>query len=262
MPPSHKANEKSKAHQDVQQFYGDAADSPQAELCCPTRLDPADTAHIPQAVIERFYGCGSPVQEAQIKAGETFLDLGSGAGIDCFIAAKKVGASGQVIGVDMTERMLRVAEDNKQVVADKLGYDVVTFKEGYLEKIPVDDQTVDILTSNCVINLSPDKPAVFREMHRVLKEMGRFTISDIISEAEVPQSMKDDPVLWGECLSGALTESDLLACAKDAGFYHVAILSKDLWKELDGNRFYTITLSGYKSQQPEVQACAPSRGCC
>ncbi|MDX1584767.1 MAG: methyltransferase domain-containing protein, partial [Thermoanaerobaculia bacterium] len=148
----------------MREFYGDAADTPQEELCCPTKYDDTAIDHIPTDVIDRFYGCGSPMTTAGIEEGETVVDLGSGAGIDVFIAAKFVGSTGKSIGVDMTDRMLSVARENQPKVADALGYDSVEFREGYLEEIPVEDSTVDLVTSNCVINLSPDKPRVFEEM--------------------------------------------------------------------------------------------------
>src|SRR4029079_4629082 len=130
------------------------------------------------------------------KAGETVLDLGSGAGIDVFIAAKFVGETGRAIGVDMTDRMLAVAPENKPLVASALGYDVVEFREGFLEKIPVESKTVDLVTSNCVVNLSPDKPRVFEEIWRVLKDHGCIVVSDIVSEIDVPPHLKVNQQLW------------------------------------------------------------------
>ncbi|MBI3494120.1 MAG: radical SAM protein, partial [Acidobacteria bacterium] len=160
----------------VREFYGHAAEEPQAELCCPVRPDESDLAHIPREVVERFYGCGSPVTAAALAPGETMVDLGSGAGIDCFIAAKKVGSQGRVYGIDMTEAMLNVANDCRPRVAGTLGWDVVEFRRGFLESIPIDDSTADVVTSNCVVNLSPDKPKVFREIWRVLKDHGRAVV--------------------------------------------------------------------------------------
>ena len=153
----------------VQDYYGKAAQKPREDLCCPTSYPTEDIGHIPQEVIDRFYGCGSPMSLAGINEGETVVDLGSGAGIDCFIAAKKTGATGNVIGVDMTDDMLKVANDSKSQVGSNLGYENVEFRKGFLEEIPVENKSVDLITSNCVINLSPDKRAVFREMIRVLK---------------------------------------------------------------------------------------------
>ena len=233
----------------VREFYGQAAEKPQAELCCPTRPDENDLAHIPKEVVERFYGCGSPVTAAALALGETMIDLGSGAGIDCFIAAKKVGAQGRVYGIDMTDQMLAVARECQPKVAEALGYDAVEFRRGYLEQIPVEGAAADVITSNCVINLSPDKPRVFREIWRALKDHGRVVIADIVSDREVPPRMRADGQLWGECISGALTEEALLASLERAGFYGVSVLQKSFWKQVQDCTFYSVTVRGYKFEK-------------
>jgi len=234
----------------VQEFYGQAAEEPQKELCCPTKFNEEEVAHIPKDVIERFYGCGSPVSDARPQPGEVYVDLGSGAGIDCFIAAKYVGAAGRVIGVDMTDRMLEVALANRPKVAQALGgYDVVDFRKGYLEAIPVEDKTADIVTSNCVINLSPDKPKVFAEIWRILKDHGRAVIADIVSDREVPPRLKVNERLWGECIVGALTEDQFLAMLEQAGFYGLSVLKKTYWKAIDDYNFYSVTVQGFKFEK-------------
>ena len=238
-----------KSRRVVQEFYGKAAEEPQASLCCPTHYDQSDISHIPQEVIDRFYGCGSPVTMASLAPGETSIDLGSGGGIDCFIAAKKVGPAGKVIGVDMTDQMLTLANRNKQPVADNLGYDVVEFRCGYLEQIPVESRTADLITSNCVINLSPDKKAVFREMWRVLKDHGRIVVSDIVSEETVPSHLRVNRMLWGACIAGALTEEEFLVYLERAGFYGLQVLKKTYWKEVEGYKFYSVTVRGYKFEK-------------
>ena len=235
----------------VRAFYGDAADQPKAELCCPTKYDDSAVSHIPQEVLDRFYGCGSPMATAGIVAGETVVDLGSGAGIDVFIAAKLVGPEGRAIGVDMTDRMLSVARDNQPKVAAALGFDVVEFREGFLEKIPVDARSVDLVTSNCVVNLSPDKPRVFEEIWRVLKDHGRVLISDIVSETEVPPHLKTNAALWGECIVGALTQERFLAELERAGFYGLEVLSKSYWKDVEGHPFFSVTVRGRKFEKRE-----------
>jgi MoaA/NifB/PqqE/SkfB family radical SAM enzyme/SAM-dependent methyltransferase len=240
-----------KTREMVQSFYGKAAEEPQKELCCPVNYDAEDLSHIPEEVLERFYGCGSPMSLAMLKPGETVVDLGSGGGIDCFIAAKKTGPEGRVIGVDMTDSMLAVANRNKEPVAGNLGFDVVEFRKGYLESIPVEDQTVDLLTSNCVINLSPDKKKVFAEMWRVLKDHGRIVLSDIIAEDPVTARLALNPQLWGECISGSLTQDEFLAFLEQAGFYGLEILNKTFWKEVEGNPFYSLTVKGYKFEKKE-----------
>ena len=235
----------------VREFYADAAQEPQEELCCPVQPNQEDLAHIPTQVVERFYGCGSPVADAGIREGETTLDLGSGAGIDVFIAARRVGPKGKAIGIDMTDEMLDVARQCRPVVASNLGYDVVEFHKGFLEQVPVEDKSVNLVTSNCVVNLSPDKKRVFAEMWRVLKDHGRIVIADIVSEEEVPPHQRKDPRLWGECISGALTEEELLAYLERAGFYGLQVLKKTFWKEVEGHRFYSVTVRGYKFHKTE-----------
>ncbi|MBI4264664.1 MAG: methyltransferase domain-containing protein [Acidobacteria bacterium] len=233
----------------VREFYGHAAEQPQAELCCPVRPDAEDLAHIPPEVVERFYGCGSPVSAAAPQAGETLVDLGSGAGIDCFIASRRVGRDGRVCGVDMTDQMLAVARECQPTVAAALGYDNVEFRRGLLERVPLDDGVADIVTSNCVINLSPDKPAVFREIWRVLKDHGRLVIADIVSDTEVPPALRADGQLWGECISGALSEDGLFSALERAGFYGVTLLKKSVWREVQGTRFYSVTVRGFKFEK-------------
>jgi MoaA/NifB/PqqE/SkfB family radical SAM enzyme/SAM-dependent methyltransferase len=233
----------------VREFYGAAAETPQVELCCPTKYDADAVAHIPRDVLDRFYGCGSPMASAAIQPGETVVDLGSGAGIDVFIAARFVGPTGRAIGVDMTDRMLAVAWENQPRVAAALGYDVVEFREGFLEQIPVDSRSVDLVTSNCVVNLSPDKSRVFEEAWRILKDHGRIVISDIVSEREVPPHLKVNPRLWGECLVGALTQDAFIAELERAGFYGLTILKRSYWKEVEGYPFFSVTVQGFKYEK-------------
>lgn len=233
----------------VREFYAKAARTPQAELCCPIKFDDSTIAHIPKEVVDRFYGCGSPVVLGDLKPGETFVDLGSGAGIDCFIAAKLVGGSGRVIGVDMTDPMLEVANRNRPLVAQNLGYDAVEFRKGFLESVPVDSKWADLVTSNCVINLSPDKPKVFSEIWRILKECGRAVIADIVSDKPVPPRLKVNPRLWGECTVGALTQEEFYAQLQEAGFYGLSILKKGYWKTIEGYDFYSVTIQGFKFEK-------------
>ena len=233
----------------VREFYGDAAATPQAELCCPTKYDDSAISHIPKDVLDRFYGCGSPMSSAGVKADEVVVDLGSGAGIDVFIAAKFVGPNGKAIGVDMTDRMLHVARENQPRVAEALGYDAVEFREGFLEQIPVESKSVDLVTSNCVVNLSPDKPLVFAEMWRVLKDHGRILISDIVSERVVPPHLKVNPRLWGECLAGTLTQEEFISALERAGFYGIEVLKKSYWKDVEGYPFFSVTVRAWKFEK-------------
>lgn len=233
----------------VSDFYGDAAESPQPALCCPGSYPMEDSAHIPKEVLEIAYGCGSPVGLAGIREGEVMVDLGSGGGIDCFIASKKAGAKGKVVGIDMTDRMLNQAHLWKEKVVENLGYDNIAFKKGYLEDIPLPDRFADLITSNCVINLSPDKKQVFVEMWRVLKDFGRIVISDTITEEALPEGMRANPRLWGECVSGALTEREYLAKLEQAGFYGLSVVKKTLWKKVEGYRFFSAVIRGYKFEK-------------
>ncbi len=230
----------------VRAFYGAAAVAPKADLCCPVRPSEEDLRHVPKDVVDRFYGCGSPVQDAALRPGETYLDLGSGAGIDVFVGAKYVGPLGRALGVDMTAAMLAVARENQPLVARNLGYDVVAFHEGVLEAVPVADGVVDCVTSNCVVNLSPDKRAVFAEVVRVLKDHGRLVLADIVAERAVPPHLRVNPELWGECLSGALTEDELLAELERAGFVGLEVLKRTFWREVEGHAFWSVTVRAYQ----------------
>lgn len=241
----------------MREYYGAAAVEPKADLCCPVRPPAEELAHIPKEVVDRFYGCGSPVRDAALARGETHLDLGSGAGIDVFIAAKHVGRAGRSTGVDMTDAMLAVAEANRPLVAEKLGYDVVRFAKGVLEALPVGDAEVDCVTSNCVVNLSPDKRAVFGEIWRVLKDHGRLVLADIVAAQVVPPHLRVNPALWGACLSGALTEDELLAELERAGFHGVELLSRTFWREVEGCTFSSVTVRAWK--YPERAAHAGHR---
>ncbi len=188
---------------------------------------------------------------ADLKEGEVMVDLGSGGGIDCFIGARKVGPSGKVVGVDMTDQMLQVANRNKEPVARNLDYDVVEFRKGFLEDVPVENGAADLLTSNCVINLSPQKPKVFAEMWRVLKDHGRIVVSDIVTEAPLPPHLRANEQLLGECIAGALTQDEFLAALERAGFYGLSILKKSFWKEVEGHPIYSVTVRGFKYEKKE-----------
>ncbi|MBE9528060.1 MAG: arsenite methyltransferase [Proteobacteria bacterium] len=172
-------------------------------------------------------GCGNPHAIASLKRGETVLDLGSGGGFDCFLAAKEVGQSGQVIGVDMTTEMLSKARSN----VERTGYENVEFRLGEIEHLPVADGTIDVILSNCVINLSPEKAKVFQETFRVLKPGGRLAISDIVATAELPESVKSDMALFTGCMAGASPVADIESMLKGAGFEEIRIEPKDESRE-------------------------------
>ena len=190
--------------------------------------EPEELANLPEGAILGL-GCGNPVAIAGLEEGETVLDLGSGAGIDCFLAASKVGPTGKVIGVDMTKEMLDLARRN----AEESPYDNVEFREGEIEALPVDDDTVDVIISNCVINLSPDKPAVFREAFRVLKPGGRLMVSDIVLTGELPEDVKGDIYEYVSCIAGASMRDDYLRYIEEAGFSDVEVVEESSYSELD-----------------------------
>ena len=172
-------------------------------------------------------GCGNPQAIAALKPGETVLDLGSGGGFDCFLAANQVGPMGKVIGVDMTPEMIHKAREN----ARKGGYENVEFRLGEIEHLPVADASVDVVLSNCVINLSPDKPSVYQEAFRVLKPGGRLAISDTVATAELPEEARKDLALYCGCIAGAAKIADLKRILSEAGFEDIQIHPKDESRE-------------------------------
>jgi arsenite methyltransferase len=189
-------------------------------------------------------GCGIPTQNAKINAGDIVLDLGSGAGVDVFLAAKAVGMQGKVIGVDMTPEMIAKAWNN----ALKGGYDNVDFRLGDIEDLPVSSECVDVVISNCVINLVPDKKRVFAEIFRVLKPGGYFTISDMVTYGNVPESIRENMELWAGCISGALDRDEYLEIIRQSGFGDISIkklLEYDAYKG-DDYGIASITVEAYK----------------
>ena len=187
--------------------------------------DTPEAAALPDEVTGLSLGCGDPVTLAALQTGQTVLDLGSGGGIDCFLAAQRVGSDGKVIGVDMTPAMLDKARANQK----KLGIENVEFRLGEIEHLPVPDATVDVIISNCVINLSPDKPQVFREAFRVLKSGGKLAVSDIVTDGPLPQAVKSSLSAWAGCVAGALDVQEYIAAIEAAGF--VDVQSKPVYFE-------------------------------
>ena len=272
----------------VKERYSSGAECCEPALCCPVDYDPQYLKAIPPEVIERDYGCGDPSKH--LRAGETVLDLGSGTGKICFIAAQVVGATGRVIGVDMTDAMLEVARRNAPVVAERIGFANVEFRKGRIQDLALDlerldaelkarpiadahaflragelaaelrvrhplvaDDAVDVVVSNCVLNLVEGraKRQLFEEIFRVLRKGGRAVISDIVSDEEVPLAMQNDPELWSGCISGALTESGFVRAFVEAGFYGVRILQRDAepWRTVQGIEFRSVTIEAFKGKQ-------------
>lgn len=215
-------------------------------------------------------GCGLPTQFAKIKKGDTVIDLGSGAGNDCFIARHECGAEGKVIGIDFTDAMINKAREN----TEKLGFNNVEFRQGDIEKLPVGGNKADVIVSNCVLNLVPDKEKVFKEMIRVLKPKGHFSVSDIVLVGELPDKWKETAEMYAGCVSGAIQKTDYIGFAKQAGFKNLTIqkekiitIPEDILERYfskeeianyknSGTGIYSITLYGEK---PET-CCEP--GCC
>jgi ubiquinone/menaquinone biosynthesis C-methylase UbiE len=272
----------------VRERYQEGARSQVPELCCPIDYDQKHLEVIPDEVLERDYGCGDPSRH--LEEGEIVLDLGSGTGKICFIAVQVVGPTGAVIGVDMTPDMLQVARNAAPLVAERLGYSNVEFRRGRIQDLSLDldhfeeilsrqpitdveslmsaqaqadelrrsqplvaDESVDVVISNCVLNLvdNAHKTAMFREIHRVLRRGGRAVISDIVSDEPVPETMQNDPELWSGCISGALTESGFLEAFEAAGFFGIRILERqrEPWRTVNGIEFRSLTVEAFKGKE-------------
>jgi len=190
--------------------------------CCSAEssLYPADLlATLPDDESTVSYGCGDPITLASLELGQTVLDLGSGAGLDCFFAAKKVGETGHVIGVDMTPEMIERARSS----AKRLNIQNVEFRQGYLEDLPVESNSVDVIISNCVINLAPEKSKVFAEAFRVLKPGSKFAVSDIVTDGPLPEAIKKSLSAWAGCVAGAVESKDYIAMMETVGFTNISI---------------------------------------
>jgi arsenite methyltransferase len=226
---------KADIHKRVQDHYGRLAEkslelnvinsccgSDEDGCCNNSALYDADLSSLPEDLVSFSLGCGDPITLAGLKPGQYVLDLGSGGGLDCFLAAEKVGPLGKVIGVDMTPPMITKANQNKE----KLGIENVEFRLGQIEAMPVDSDSIDVIISNCVINLSPDKRAVFNEAFRVLKPGGRLAVSDIVTQGHFSAEERANIDAWSECVTGAEEVSDYVAALKSAGFTQISIRDK------------------------------------
>jgi arsenite methyltransferase len=241
-----KMAEKTILHEIIQEHYAAAAQGTcDCGECCSDASASVRWVDYPQQGVEVLkeadlgLGCGIPTLFAEIKPGETVLDLGSGAGIDVFLAANKVGSDGFVIGVDMTPEMISKA----QGIAAKAGVKNVDFRLGYLENLPVDDDSVDLALSNCVINLVPDKQRVFAELFRVLRPGGRFVISDTVTYGPVPEETRKDMALWAGCIAGASDQDEYLEIIREAGFSEVTIFAAPEFDYLRGENYGLASLT-------------------
>ena len=205
-------------HEVVRERYGALAGQ-DGNCCSPGLYDAALLTDLPAEVTELSLGCGNPLEGAALQPGETVLDLGSGAGIDCFLAARAVGPAGRVIGVDMTPAMLARAEAARA----RMGLTQVEFREGQIEDLPLESDSVDVILSNCVINLTPDKAPVFHEAWRVLKPGGRLAVSDIVSAGAFAPELLADREKWAECVTGAIPLEDYTGLMRAAGFVAVEV---------------------------------------
>jgi arsenite methyltransferase len=242
-------------HDVVRERYGNIASTEGAGCCdsdcgCGSEVRLYDSALVeglPAEVTNLSLGCGDPVSIASLKPGEWVLDLGSGGGIDCFLAARQVGPEGYVIGVDMTPQMLEKANAAKA----RMGVTNVEFRRGQIENLPVVDNSIDLVMSNCVINLSPDKAAVFREAFRVLKPGGRVSISDIVTEGDFSADLRADAGKWAECVTGAIDVDIYTGLMREAGFVDIQVVDKanaeDIVPRQPGMpRIYSARISAYK----------------
>ena len=213
-------------HETVREHYAERIKSSAyccgSDSCCApeNNLYPIDLlTTVPADVASTSYGCGDPITLASLKPGQTVLDLGSGAGLDCILAAQKVGEIGRVIGVDMTPEMIERAQAN----AKRVNLKNVEFRHGYLESLPVENNTVDVIISNCVINLSPDKEKVFNEAFRVLAPGGKLAVSDIVTDGPLPKAIKQSLSAWAGCVAGAVEAKDYIGMMKSVGFTNISI---------------------------------------
>ena len=274
--------------QAVQQRYGGAAHEAEMGLCVPVQYDTSLLEVIPDEIIEKDYGCGDPTR--YVHPGETVLDLGSGSGKASYMVSQIVGQQGRVIGVDFTEEMLSLAKRHQVSVGDRLGFHNVEFHRGRIQNLRLDldlvdqylrsnpvrslddlirlrdfeeklsrekpmipDESIDVIVSNCVLNLvrPEDKRQLFFEMYRVLKRGGKIAISDIVSDEPVPDSMKEDPVLWSGCVSGAFQEEELVGCFEADGFYGIRVeeMPSEPYQTVEGIEFRSVTLTAYKGKE-------------
>jgi len=259
-------NDQAKITEAVKEKYGEAASraasggaascgTAPSSACCggdpitSNLYESAQTAGLPQDAVRASLGCGNPTALAQLKPGEIVLDLGSGGGIDVLLSAKRVSPSGKAYGLDMTDEMLALARENQK----KAGVENVEFLKGEIENIPLPESAVDVVISNCVINLSADKDRVFQEAFRVLRPGGRFAVSDVVVKGDVPAEIRRNMELWVGCVAGALRDSEYISKLSNAGFKGVSIEPTRVYKLDDARQFLAAQGIDADSIAPQVE---------
>ncbi len=240
-------------HSSVREFYAQAALAANTDIVNPLAPAQAEADFIPGETRKRSYGCGSPVTDGAPVSGETLVDLGSGSGVECFMASASVGESGKVYGIDMTDEMLALARESGREVAERLGYSNVEFKKGFLEQIPLPDSIADVVISNCVINLSPDKRLTYQEIFRILKPGGRLVVSDIVTDSAIPATIRNNVRYRGECLGGAMQQEELVAMMEAAGFSGIRFIKRFPYRQVEGMDFYSLTYQAICPQEEVVE---------
>jgi arsenite methyltransferase len=259
-------NDQAKITEAVKEKYGEAASrvtsggaascgTAPSSSCCggdpitSNLYESAQTAGLPQGAVLASLGCGNPTALAQLKPGEIVLDLGSGGGIDVLLSAKRVSPGGKAYGLDMTDEMLALARENQK----KAGVENVEFLKGEIENIPLPESAVDVVISNCVINLSADKDRVFQEAFRVLRPGGRFAVSDVVVKGEVPAEIRRNMELWVGCVAGALRDSEYISKLSNAGFQEISIEPTRVYKLDDARQFLAAQGIDADSIAPQVE---------
>jgi arsenite methyltransferase len=246
----------------VRQKYGEAAQRVSSGSCCGASAemsgcspitanlyDSSQQEALPETAVLASLGCGNPTALVHLSAGETVLDLGSGGGIDVLLSARRVGPTGKAYGLDMTDEMLALARENQQ----KAGVENVEFIKGEIENIPLADSSVDVVISNCVINLSGDKDRVLHEAYRVLKPGGRFAVSDVVTRGEVPPQIRQEILLWVGCIAGALQDVEYVNKLKNAGFQAISIEPTRVYAVDDAREFLTGKGVNVEALAPQVE---------
>lgn len=244
----------------VKSFYSDAAGDKKEEILNPVSYNESLISHIPLESRYRGYGCGSPITDADIQKGEHIVDLGCGTGVECFIASRLTGETGRVTGVDMLYPMLELAEKGLAGVSENLGYCNIRFAKGYLEMLPIKDNSADVVISNCVMNLSVNKRRAYSEILRILRPGGRLVISDVVCETEPDPEIRNDETLRGECIAGAMTQRHLLALLEDTGFIGIRLIKRFPYRVVSGHSFFSLTYSTIKPGESDTLVDVIYRG--